>query len=121
METGAPHARHDKKPAALPKQLIRHSLKYSGSHRFCSNFNSLLDLTMCYSGNGTIFNDTKDAMQAVSWTQNGIFTSHSPSKLLNNAVVHCEGVEHGFGVARVGYGLCKIMDDDGDVIIADIP
>ena len=60
-------------------------------------------------------------MQAVSWTQNGIFTSHSPSKLLNNAVVHCEGVEHGFGAERVGYGVCKIMDDDGDVIVADIP
>jgi hypothetical protein len=80
-----------------------------------------LDLTICYSGSGTIFNDTKDAMQAVSWTQNGIITSHSPSKLLNNAVVHCEGVEHGVGAKRVGYGLCKIMDDDGDVIIADIP
>jgi hypothetical protein len=80
-----------------------------------------LDLTTCYSGSGAVFNDTKDAMHAVSWTQNGIITSHSQSKLLNNAVVHCEGVEHGFGAERVGYGLCKIMDDDGDVIIADIP
>lgn len=80
-----------------------------------------LDLTICMSGNGDIFNDTKDAMQAASWTQNGIFTSHSQSKLLNNAVVHCAGVEHGFGAERVGYGVCKIMDDDGDVIVADIP
>ena len=80
-----------------------------------------LDLTMCYSGSGTIFNDTKDAMQGANWTQNGIFTSHSQSKLLDSAVVHCDGVEHGFGAERVGYGLCKIMDNDGDVIIADIP
>lgn len=80
-----------------------------------------LDLTVCYSGSGTIFNDTKDAMQAVSWTQNGIFTSHSQSKLLDNAVVHCNGVEHGLGAERTGYGLCKIMDNDGDLIIADFP
>ncbi len=80
-----------------------------------------LDLTNCYSGSGTIFNDSKDAMQAVSWMQNGIITSHSQSKLLDSAVVHCEGVEHGFGASRTGYGLCKITDNDGDVIIADIP
>ena len=80
-----------------------------------------LDITVCYSGSGVIFNDTKDAMTAVSWVQNGIVTSHSPSKLLNNAVVHCEGVEHGVGAERVGYGLCKIMDDEGDVILAEIP
>lgn len=80
-----------------------------------------LDLTNCYSGSGTIFNDSKDAMQAVSWMQNGIITSHSQSKLLDSAVVHCEGVEHGFGANRTGYGLCKITDNDGDVIIADIP
>lgn len=80
-----------------------------------------LDLTVCYSGTGTIFNDTKDAMQAVSWTQNGIVTSHSQSKLLDSAVVHCQGVEYGLGAERVGYGLCKIMDNDGDVILADIP
>jgi hypothetical protein len=80
-----------------------------------------LDVTTCYSGSATIFNDTKDAMQAVSWTQNGIITSHSQSKLLNNAVVHCDGVEHGVGAGRVGYGLCKIVDDDGDVIIAEFP
>jgi hypothetical protein len=80
-----------------------------------------LDLTHCYSGSGTVFHDTKDSMHAVSWTQNGIITSDSKSKLLDNAVVHCEGVEHGFGAGRTGYGLCKIMDDDGDVIIADIP
>ncbi len=47
--------------------------------------------------------------------------SHSQSKLLDSAVVHCEGVEHGFGASRTGYGLCKITDNDGDVIIADIP
>jgi hypothetical protein len=41
--------------------------------------------------------------------------------MLENAVVHCEGVQRGLGPERTGYGLCKIVDDDGDMIIADIP
>ena len=80
-----------------------------------------LDITTCISGAGTVFHDSKDALHAVSWSQNGIITSHSTSKLLNNAVVHCDGVEHGFGADRIGYGLCKIVDDDGDLIIAEFP
>lgn len=80
-----------------------------------------LDITLCYSGSGSVFNNTGDEMQAANWTQNGIITNNLRSKLLHNAVVHCDGVEHGFGAERVGYGLCKIMDDDGDVIMADIP
>ena len=80
-----------------------------------------LDITTCISGSGTVFHDSKDALHALSWSQNGIITSHSPSKLLSNAVVHCDGVEHSFGADRVGHGLCKIMDDDGDVIIAEFP
>ncbi len=80
-----------------------------------------LDITHCYSGTGTIFHQSKEVMPAASWTQNGIVMSHIPSKLLDNAVVHCEGVSRGLGPERIGYGLCKIVDDDGDVIIADIP
>jgi hypothetical protein len=80
-----------------------------------------LDITVCYSGTGTVFHQSKEVMPAMSWTQNGIIMSHSPSKLLNNAVVHCEGVQRGLGSERTGYGLCKIVDDDGDMIIADIP
>lgn len=80
-----------------------------------------LDTTHCYSGTGTLINNAKDGMQVASWAQNGIIMSHSPSKLLANAVVHCEGVEHGVGENREGYGLCRIMDDDGDVIVAEIP
>ena len=45
METAPTLARYDKKSAALPEKLIRHSLKHSGSHRSCTNFNSLLGLT----------------------------------------------------------------------------
>ena len=80
-----------------------------------------LDVTHCYSGTATIFHNSKDVMAALSWAQNGILTSHSQSKMLDNAVVHCEGVQRGLGPERTGYGLCKIVDDDGDMIIADIP
>ncbi len=80
-----------------------------------------LDITVCFSGTATIFHNSKDVMPALSWAQNGIMMSHSPSKMLDNAVVHCEGVQRGLGPERTGYGLCKIVDDDGDMIIADIP
>ena len=80
-----------------------------------------LDITHCYSGTGTIFHQSKEVMPAMSWTQNGIIMSHTPSKLLDNAVVHCEGVQRGVGPERTGYALCKIVDDGGDMIIAEIP
>jgi hypothetical protein len=80
-----------------------------------------MDITVCYSGTGTVINDAKNEMMLASWRQSGIITSNSQSKLLQNAVVRCEGVEHGFGEKRAGYGLCKIADDDGDVITAEIP
>lgn len=80
-----------------------------------------LRLTHCYSGGGTGFNNSQDAMQLSAWNQNGIISSDGPGKRLDGAVVHCEGVEHGVAEARVGYGLCKIADADGDVIVGEIP
>ncbi len=80
-----------------------------------------LDVTDCYSGTAVSFHNSKDVMPAFSWAQNGILTSHTQSKLLENAVVHCAGVQRGLGPERTGYGLCKIVDDDGDMIIAEIP
>ena len=56
-----------------------------------------LDITVCYSGTFTLFHDSKEVMGVSSWTHNGIIMSHSPSKLLDNAVVHCEGVQRGLG------------------------
>src|SRR5439155_25332473 len=80
-----------------------------------------LDHTFCYSGTGTNFHDSKEVMAAASWTQNGIIMSHTPNKMLDNAVVHCEGIQRGVGPERTGYGLCKIIDDDGDMIIGELP
>lgn len=80
-----------------------------------------LEITHCYSGTFLIFHDNKEVMSAGSWAQNGIIMSHTESKMLNNAVVHCEGVQRGLGPDRSGYGLCKIVDDDGDMIVAETP
>ena len=81
-----------------------------------------VDITHCYSGTATIFHEqSKEALAAASWTQNGITMSHHDKKILDNAVVHCEGVQRGLGPERTGYGLCKIMDSDSDVINAEIP
>lgn len=80
-----------------------------------------LRLTHCYSGVGTGFHNSQDAMQLSSWNQNGIISSDGPAKRLDGAVVRCEGIEHGVGADRVGYGLCKIVDADGDVIVGEIP
>jgi len=80
-----------------------------------------MDITVCYSGTFTIINDARNELLVAGWRHSGIISSNSQSKLLHNAVVHCQGVEHGFGEKRTGYGLCKIVDDDGDVITAEIP
>jgi hypothetical protein len=80
-----------------------------------------LRLTHCYSGSGAGFHNSQDAMQLSTWNQNGIISSDGPGKRLDSAVVRCEGVEHGVGQTRVGYGLCKIVDKDGDVIVGEIP
>ncbi len=78
-----------------------------------------LEITHCYSGSGTLF--SHGAIVLASWTQNGIVMSHHPKQLLHNAVVHCEGIQRGGGVTRTGEGLCRIVDEDGDAIIASIP
>jgi hypothetical protein len=82
-----------------------------------------LDITVCYSGTGISFHDSKEVMPVFSWTQNGIIMSHTPNKMLDGAVVHCEGVQRGTDVSpeRTGYALCKIVDDGGHMIIAEIP
>jgi hypothetical protein len=50
-----------------------------------------------------------------------IISVNTGDKKLNSAVTHCEGVQRGLEEERIGYGLCKIVDDDGDAITAEIP
>jgi hypothetical protein len=80
-----------------------------------------LDVTFCYSGTSPDFHDNKELLPAASFSQNGIMTSNAPNKMLDNAVVHCEGVQRGTGPERSGYGICKIIDSDGDIIIGEFP
>jgi len=80
-----------------------------------------IELTHCYSGTGAPFFQSKDAPALTSWNQNGIIMSAHPKKLLNNAVVRCEGIQIGTRETGSGQGYCKIIDEDGDAIIAETP
>ena len=80
-----------------------------------------IELTHCYSGTGAPFFQSKDAPALTSWNQNGIIMSSHPKKLLHNAVVHCEGIQIGTRETGSGQGYCKIIDEDGDAIIAETP
>jgi hypothetical protein len=65
----------------------------------------------CQTCTATAFHGNPELKYLVSWTMNGIIrSSHKP---LNNAATHCEGVER----AGEGYGLCKVVDGDGDIIV----
>jgi hypothetical protein len=80
-----------------------------------------LEITHCYSGVFVTFNKTEGTSTLMSWAQNGIIMSGHPKKLLHNAVVHCEGVQLGLGAARSLHGFCRIMDDEGDVLLVELP
>lgn len=78
-----------------------------------------LEVTHCYSGTGRPFSHA--SVSLASWESKGILMSNHPKKLLNGAVVQCEGIQRGGGPARTGDGLCKIVDEDGDAIVASMP
>jgi hypothetical protein len=78
-----------------------------------------LEVLHCYSGTYKLFSHGQVVL--VTWAQKGILTSNHPNKILDAAVVQCEGIQRGAGPARKGDALCKIIDQDGDAIIASIP
>src|SRR3954447_18726428 len=80
-----------------------------------------IEITHCYSGVYSAFNRTEGTSMLGSWSQNGIIMSAHPKKLLQNAVVHCEGIQIGAAAARSLHAFCRILDEDGDVIIAELP
>jgi len=63
----------------------------------------------------------KEIMPVLSWEDSGIIMSNSSNKILNGAVAHEAGVQRGLGEERIGYGLLKIVDNDGDTIIVGGP
>lgn len=78
-----------------------------------------LEVVHCYSGTSKFF--SHGPIVLLSWEQRGILTSNHPRKILDAAVVQCEGFQKGAGPARKGEALCKIVDQDGDAIVASIP
>ena len=80
-----------------------------------------LEITHCYSGTYVTFNNTEGTSTLFSWAQNGIIMNVHPKALLQGAVTHCEAIQMGVGADRSLHGFCKIMDADGDVILAEYP
>lgn len=77
-----------------------------------------LDLLHCYSGTTRFF--SHGPIVLVGLEQKGILTSNHSNKILDAAVVQCEGMQKGAGPTRQGDLLCKIVDQGGDAIIASI-
>lgn len=71
----------------------------------------------CYSGNLTVFHDSKDLKVVMGWDLNGIMRSNSEIKFLDNATVHCEGIWRGMGEERRMLAYCRFLDPDGDIAI----
>jgi hypothetical protein len=57
------------------------------------------------------FHGSQELKPLGAFTLNGII--RSSYKPLDNAATHCEGVYR----AADGYGLCKVVDADGDIIV----
>jgi hypothetical protein len=68
-----------------------------------------------------MIDNSKGIMPALVWEDSGIIMSNSANKMLNGAVINEAGVQRGLGPERTGYGLLKIMDNDGDTIIVGGP
>ena len=77
-----------------------------------------LEVLHCYSGTNQFF--SHGPIVLLSWEQRGILTSSHPQKILDAAVVQCNGIQKGGGATRTGDALCKIIDQDGDAIVGSI-
>ena len=65
----------------------------------------------CYAGTATTFHGNQELKPLATFTLNGII--RSSYKPLDNAATHCEGIDR----AGEGYGFCKVVDGDGDIIV----
>jgi hypothetical protein len=80
-----------------------------------------IEITHCYAGVYSAFNKTEGTSVLGSWRQDGILTSAHPKKLLQNATVRCEGIQMGLAAERQMHAFCRIQDEEGDVIVAELP
>lgn len=70
-----------------------------------------LEALHCFAGTFTAFHGSQDLKSLVTWNANGII--RSPNKAFHNAATHCEGVAR----AGEGYGFCKMVDGDSDIVV----
>jgi hypothetical protein len=73
------------------------------------------EATHCLGGTITAFHGSQEVKSLSTWTGNGIV--RSSNKRFDNVATHCAGV----GRAGEGYGLCKMVDGDGDIIVTAGP
>ncbi len=59
-----------------------------------------LEVLHCYSGTAKLF--SHGPVVLATWEQMGILTSSHPRKILDAAVVQCEGIQKGAGPTRKG-------------------
>ncbi len=75
------------------------------------------EATICSSGTVTVFHDSKDLAPVMGISLNGIITSQSEHKFLDNVTGHCEIVWRGAGENRLALGYCRFIDPEGDILI----
>lgn len=77
------------------------------------------EATICSSGTMTVFHDSEDLAPVLSISVNGIITSQSEHKFLDNVTGHCEIVWRGTGENAKALGYCRFIDPDGDILIME--
>ena len=77
------------------------------------------DFTECFSGNSTIVFQSKEITIAGSEGK-GILISHHENKVFNNCTFHIVGLAKIEDGKRRSDSYWKIMDPDGDIVIAEV-
>jgi hypothetical protein len=78
------------------------------------------EVTSCFAGTATVFNDSRDLTIVLSAQFDGILMSQSENKFLDNVTYHCEMVQRGFGENKRALGYCRNIDPDGDIVITEL-
>ena len=77
------------------------------------------DFTECFSGNSTIVFQSKEITIAGSEGK-GILISHHENKVFDNCTIHVVVIAKTLDGKRRSDSYWKIMDPDGDVVIAEV-
>lgn len=77
------------------------------------------DITECGAGTSTVVYQSKEA-SIIGMDLKGIIFSHHENKVLNNCTFHVVGIAKVEDGKRRSDSYWKIMDSDGDIIIAEV-